>query len=249
MEGFFTWLSDDSIAKISVLFTFVFFIFTMMIIYLIAFFQGREISFWLPKIGTIPNQKLEVFEAEAQPIRRKSTIDISGLQDITFKNQDIVWEDLFENVNELDLFFAYASLWRTTNEVRLLKLAKKKGIKIRLILPDTSNLIVLHDLARRFNKTPERLKVKVEEAKEQFEHLALIASSNNGATIEVYLYNLSHHYALYRFDNTYIFSIYQQRLDKAYVPHFICKKEGELADFFNIELNSMVSQKVSRRII
>lgn len=251
MNTFFTtWLSDNPFFAITITVIFSLLTLTMILIYLVAFFQGRKISFWLPQIGEKPTKNQNILlPTETQPVLQKSTISIAGLQEIVFKTEDVVWEDLFNHVNELDLFFAYASLWRTTNEVRLLRLSQKKGARIRLILPDISNSIVVNDLARRFNKTPERIKAKVEEAKEQFDDLAHRANTSNGAKIEVYLYSLSHHYSLYRFDNTYIFAIYQQRLDKAYVPLFICKKGGELANFFDEDIRSIVSEKTSRQII
>jgi hypothetical protein len=254
MSEFFTWLSNNSVAGTTLIILVGLVVITTLLIYSIAFFQGREISFWPPAIGQKPNKaeskKTILPKSKSNELRSvlpKGTIALSGLSEVVFQTSDIPWDDLFASVNELDMFFSYASQWRTLNEVRLLKLSEKRGAKIRLILPDTTNSVVVEDLAKRFNKSPDRLKGKVDEAREQFEHLAQRAGAS-GAKIEIYLYSMSPHYALYRFDDTYIFSLYQQQPDKTYVPHFICNKGGQLANFFDTEIDALVSERASRRI-
>src|SRR5688572_10634115 len=196
MGDFFAWLSNNSTAGTALIMLVSAIVITILLIYLIAFIQGRSISFYPPNIGQKPmnseSKKIlspEFASNELRPVLQRGTIAIAGLREIVFQTEEISWDDMFASVNELDLFFSYASQWRTINDVRLMQLAQKKGARIRLILPDTTNSAVVEDLARRFNKTTERLKAKVEEAKEQFEHLAQRAGAN-GAKVEIYLYNL-----------------------------------------------------------
>lgn len=176
------------------------------------------------------------------------SIQAYGLQEMVSRPEDINWEELFKNAHEIDLFFAYNAHWRTTHEVRLRDIARRKGARIRLILPDVTNSVTVEDLARRFAKTPDKLKARVQEATEQFEELAQIAKTC-GAVVEIYAYGQSLHYSLYRFDNTYIFALYNQRTEKTYVPHFICCKGGELAKFFDADLQALVTTRYSRRIV
>ncbi len=87
------------------------------------------------------------------------SIQGAGLTEVVFRGQDIDWENLFNSAREVDLFFAYNSWWRTSNEVRLNKLAARKGVRIRLILPDVSDTTTAADLARRFSRTVDRLRI------------------------------------------------------------------------------------------
>ncbi|NOT03894.1 MAG: hypothetical protein HOP27_04775 [Anaerolineales bacterium] len=54
MDKFFEWISNNSFAAAILIASFGVLIFSIVLIYLIAFFQGREISFWPPKIGNKP---------------------------------------------------------------------------------------------------------------------------------------------------------------------------------------------------
>jgi hypothetical protein len=57
MEAFFQWLTSNSAASIILTAILSITIVTITVIYLVAFRQGREISFWPPKIGSSPNSK------------------------------------------------------------------------------------------------------------------------------------------------------------------------------------------------
>jgi len=176
------------------------------------------------------------------------SIQSSNLRDIVFHAEYIDWEALFNTAQEVDLFFAYNTQWRMNNEVRLQQLAKRKSARIRLILPDPNNSTTVADMARRFNRPTNRLKLEIKEAQEQFEELARTAGTD-GAKIEIYFYGLSLHYSLYRFDNTYIFALYSQQPVKTNVPHFICSAGGTLAKFFNLEIENLVSEQCSSRAL
>jgi serine/threonine protein kinase len=52
MNELFKWLSENNIASIALILI----LLLIVSIYVIAFFQGREISFWPPKIGSKPNK-------------------------------------------------------------------------------------------------------------------------------------------------------------------------------------------------
>jgi serine/threonine protein kinase len=56
MSDFFNWLSKNSIAATTLIVSFSVIITSITVIYLVAFIQGREISFWPPKIGPKPEK-------------------------------------------------------------------------------------------------------------------------------------------------------------------------------------------------
>jgi len=51
MSQIFQWVTSNPLAGLITLITFSIIVISVVIIYLVAFFQGREISFWPPKIG------------------------------------------------------------------------------------------------------------------------------------------------------------------------------------------------------
>jgi hypothetical protein len=51
MNNFWQWLSSNPIAVDILIFLLIGLVVTVAVVYLIAFFQGREVSFWPPKIG------------------------------------------------------------------------------------------------------------------------------------------------------------------------------------------------------
>lgn len=51
MNDFLVWLSSNSVASMSIAIAIIAIIIVGIILYVIAFFQGREISFWPPKLG------------------------------------------------------------------------------------------------------------------------------------------------------------------------------------------------------
>ncbi len=57
MADFFQWLSSGSISAVVLLIAFSVVVIATILIYTIAFLQGREISFYPPKIGAKPEGK------------------------------------------------------------------------------------------------------------------------------------------------------------------------------------------------
>ena len=55
MSEFFKWLSSNSIAANTLIIAFGALITSVNLIFVIAFFQGREVTFWPPKVGTRSN--------------------------------------------------------------------------------------------------------------------------------------------------------------------------------------------------
>jgi len=56
MDEFFKWLSANSIAGMVVVIAFGLLVIAATVMYVVAFFQGREVTFWPPKIGPKPEK-------------------------------------------------------------------------------------------------------------------------------------------------------------------------------------------------
>ncbi|OQX27543.1 MAG: hypothetical protein BWK80_04715 [Desulfobacteraceae bacterium IS3] len=84
MQELFKWLSTNQTATIAVIGSFGFLIISICIIYLISFFQGRDISFWPPKIGQKPIKS-------NTPAKQTNMFDIVFIEDKSNnKNQRII---------------------------------------------------------------------------------------------------------------------------------------------------------------
>ena len=59
MDEFLKWLSTNTIVATAVTVSLSFFLASATLVYLVAFFQGREISFWPPKIGERPTKPIK----------------------------------------------------------------------------------------------------------------------------------------------------------------------------------------------
>jgi len=65
MADFFNWLSNNPVATTTLIVSFGVLVTATTLIYVVAFFQGRSISFWPPKIGEKPNKSKR---ADTQPL-------------------------------------------------------------------------------------------------------------------------------------------------------------------------------------
>ena len=88
MSDFFNWLSSGSASSIILIVAFLILVITIVLIYIIAFFQGREIHFWPPKIGSRPIADSENEPQEKEIIAKEKispsseTLEVINFDDI-----------------------------------------------------------------------------------------------------------------------------------------------------------------------
>lgn len=73
MSEFFKWLASNSIAANALIIAFGILVISVNSIFIFAFFQGREISFWPPKIGIKPDNPKEKLQSKGS----SSMVDVS----------------------------------------------------------------------------------------------------------------------------------------------------------------------------
>ncbi|MEV1002824.1 hypothetical protein [Nonomuraea sp. NPDC050202] len=170
-----------------------------------------------------------------------TSVDISsaGLRSIgTSWPDDADWARLFNGVRELDIFVAYARAWRSLHLQRLQEVARRKGARIRVFLPDPTDTLTTSVLAERFGVTPAKLIERITETKSDFEDLRV----KGGATIEVYYWAGDRVFSLYRFDHTAVITLYKHRKAKVPdVPTIVCES-GALFDFATKEMSDVHSR-------
>ena len=93
---------------------------------------------------------------------------------------------LLDTAAEIDILFAYARTWRHNYDKQLRALAKRKDVKLRIILPDPDNEDILSELGRRFGVTKEEMRSRILETTEEF---AAMFSRDDG-TKQCYVYGI-----------------------------------------------------------
>jgi len=124
MNEFLIWLSNNPIAIYSIIAILGLLILIIVILYLIAFIQGRDISFWPPKIGT----KSETMVS----IKLKS-----GNQSVVTLLDEYP-QDIINSIGKAsEVWMMGVTLSRTIDEnYPLLQLKLSKGERIRVLLRD-----------------------------------------------------------------------------------------------------------------
>lgn len=175
-------------------------------------------------------------------VRLSSEVQNAGLTGITVDfNKGIDWTLLFANVRKLDIFFAYAHSWRSNNHSDLLAVARRRGARVRVVLPDPDDESIVSDLARRFNSEPSKIRENILEAEADFRQMRP-STGQRCASISLWYLQASPQLTLYRFDNVAIIALYKQRHELVDVPTFICEQGGTLYEFAWRDFAAMVDK-------
>jgi len=158
------------------------------------------------------------------------------------------WEDLFQNVCKLDLFFSYARTWRRSNIGNIEQVAKSKDSRIRVVLPDYNKKNILKELEYRFDCKEEELIGLIKETEDFFKELKV---KNKNSEIDIWLLSTVPYFSYYRFDSKAVITLYSYRKEAGPVdvPVIMCKSRGTFFDYFYEEFKAMVSSsKLSKKI-
>lgn len=169
--------------------------------------------------------------------RITADVEKAGLRNIGVDYiSDPQWDELFDDVHELDVFVAYGRTWHNLQLNRLKILAKKRRARIRVFIADPEDEPTVSVLSYRFNMSPDELRRRIEGTKEDYEGLR----KPGGASIEVFYYPGDRLFAFYRFDGTAVITIYQHRPDRAeMIPILVCRSDGSFYQFILSELESI----------
>lgn len=170
-----------------------------------------------------------------------SSIDDAGLLDIKMQSRDITWGEYFEKVNEVDLFFTYARTWRHTNSNLLDQLVRRKGCRLRVVLPNPENNVILQELSNRFTKSPEEFRNLINEATKDYLKLREVGEKY-GAKVELWHASVTPMFTIYRFDKTMILALGSYKGTKGDVPHIICKPKGALYKYAIEEFETLIGE-------
>ena len=168
----------------------------------------------------------------------------AGLLNLPWSPLDIDWKTLINQASEIDIIFAYGKTWRGNNKPFLVDFMKKSSSKMRIVLPDHESNHVIDELTERSSKkTSAELKEKIKNAEDHF--IALSEGEEAKGKLKLWRMNIAPVFALYRFDDIVIISIYSHK-KLVGVPHLVCKKGGQVFDFATTQLETIISGDAGR---
>ncbi|MCU7724562.1 hypothetical protein ODJ79_12615 [Actinoplanes sp. KI2] len=169
--------------------------------------------------------------------RTSADLEAAGIKRVTDQFYDAtLWEDCFKGVEKLDIFVAYANTWRRMHMAKLKEVAKKSSGRIRVYLADPDDDLTMKTLSARFETTPDDLRKKIAETKDEFESLRV----PGGASIEVWYWAGDRVFTFYRFDNTAVFVPYKHSEGRSSsLPTIACRNGGLIFQFVYDELVSI----------
>ena len=178
--------------------------------------------------------KRTFFNEVMEKVGLATDVDKAGLIGVTMQfYNDIDWEELFKNVNKLDILFSYGGTWRHVNTVLLRELADR-GVSIRVVLPDTKEETLMMQLGNRYGYSADEMGRKICEAKNDFKETFNGTSSH----LELYCTKTAPLFDVYRFDDVAIITLFKHRRDRVPVPVFQAKRGGDIYDFVDLELKA-----------
>jgi hypothetical protein len=141
------------------------------------------------------------------------------------------WPDLFHNAQEIDLFASWGSTWRKAHEAQWHDWIKQQSVRLRVLLPQPADAALLTHLARRFEKTEEYVRGKIEETASFYRGLQ--QDGGDGATIEIRHLVRAPVWAYYRLGGTIVTTLYPASLASApTVPAMVFDSRGSTGQFF-----------------
>lgn len=167
-----------------------------------------------------------------------SALRESGLSGVSFDFYRLDWEGYFQSAKEVDIFLTYGGSWRGAVENYIKSFALRTGVKIRLILPDPENQLLVSELARRFNKTEAEMKSRIERAISEFNVLL----TGKSCDYKLYLTTCAPLYGYYKFDRKMAITIFTQGVSKTSVPTFLIDGDGALPNFFINDFDHLIAQ-------
>jgi hypothetical protein len=166
----------------------------------------------------------------------------SGLRRVTTRYLEVEWDALLEESAHVDLYFAYGRTWRNTHATALRSLAAREGTRLRVILPDRTDEVLMRALARKFRYEPDGLTSQIADAEADFENLRRQASVT--AVVEVRRSSEFPAFTYYRFDRRSFAAFYAATPGRVDVPTLEAQQGGWLNRFFYNQFRTLWDDSV-----
>jgi hypothetical protein len=178
-------------------------------------------------------------------VRLKDDIVISGLDSAgTDYNRAVDWDSHLSKATHLDIFAAWATTWRNTHQGKLAELAARSGARIRVCLPNPEDDTCVQILAARFNRTPQDVRTKLNEAIDDYRRLD---NNSHSGRVEIYTSSVYRAFSAYRIDDVFVVTLYHHKDSRsASVPALSCRKGGTLFAFFEDDLEGVLTAHAAK---
>ncbi|MCL1473384.1 hypothetical protein [Argonema antarcticum] len=212
----------------------------VILIYLIAFLQGRSISFWPPKIGQKPSPETG----------KKASIKTTPLENCGIIKTDYFTEFsddfniLFENSENITLYFIHSRRWRENHIDHLADFLEKRQNQLTVILPNLANAKLIQILKDHFDDG-QNMEAFIKDAYRYF--ASFLQRRPEG--INVRLSDIYPTYSFYKFDEVVIVAMYPTSPRRKNVPTFQIMKDSKYWDFISNDVQWLLSNTKSVNLV
>jgi len=171
-------------------------------------------------------------------VRLSGDVERAGLKNIFNNfNQDLDWTNLIANAKEIDIFFSYGRTWRGTHSVAL-RDAASKSPRVRVVLPDPDDVVLMRHLESRFRMAHDELPSAIRQAHDDF--VRIFATGGKKNRLQIYYTSKPPVHSIYRFGDKAILALYQHRALRGNVPSFLAQQGGWLYSFCKDEFEALM---------
>jgi hypothetical protein len=156
----------------------------------------------------------------------------AGLRAISGRYLDVAdWPDLFRHATEIDLVVSWGATWRRTYEREINEWIGRARVTLRVLLPDPTDDELVAHLAKRFDKTPEYVRERINETASYYEGLQ--ARAGGGSSVAVRFISRAPVWSYYRLGAIVVATLYPASLASTpEVTAFVVEERGEMGQFF-----------------
>ena len=144
----------------------------------------------------------------------------------------INWEKMYGSAKSVVLLCAYGAPWRSYEDL-LQEFALRPSTKIQLMVPDPDDEMILFELARRLDETPDNVKRSIDSTVKEFK--ALLAKAPQESKFTISYLSFAPVFSYYLFDNEVVLSLYKHRREYVSQPAFVFERGGTIYDFVMAE--------------
>jgi hypothetical protein len=122
------------------------------LIYLIAFIQGRPISFWPPRIGARPSYSNNSSTPNRETEQATLLLENCGILKTEYFNEfSDEFDSLIENTESITLYFIHSRRWRENHLDQLANFLDRRKNQLTVILPNLANVELIRALKEHFD--------------------------------------------------------------------------------------------------
>jgi len=155
--------------------------------------------------------------------------------------KEIDWAEWLGKVHKLDILFVYGRTWRGMHDHELRALAARKGARVRIVLPDPEDEIIVSELARRNDTKPEIVRQEITQAAADFISI-FTKTPRAAADFSLWYLSMCPTFSFFRLDRTAVIALYKHSKGRDYTPHFVVQDGGKIYSFIRQEFDAIISE-------